>query len=139
MRRQTGCRHFLRTNAGMKSFGLLTDDVFLADFTQTLGRYASTLFPQQESLLDFEAPVIDFFEYSDADAEHIVKAVLLAKSLGLLTVGKAELGDDPVRFQIPGGCCNPCSTVSVRRHIPPFGAGKERRSHYRPSSVPLAG
>lgn len=80
---------------------LLTDDVFLADFTQTLGRYASTLFPQQESLLDFEAPVIDFFEYSDADAEHIVKAVLLAKSLGLLTVGKAELGDDPVRFQIP--------------------------------------
>ena len=80
---------------------LLTDDVFLTDFTQTLGRYASTLFPQQESLLDFEAPVIDFFEYSDADAEHIVKAVLLAKSLGLLTVGKAELGDDPVRFRIP--------------------------------------
>lgn len=80
---------------------LLTDDVFLTDFTQTLGRYASTLFPQQESLLDFEAPVIDFFEYSDADAEHIVKAVLLAKSLGILTVGKAELGDDPVRFRIP--------------------------------------
>ena len=80
---------------------LLTDDVFLADFTQTLGRYASTLFPQQEKLPDFEAPVIDFFEYSDADAEHIVKAVLLAKSLGILTVGKAELGDDPVRFRIP--------------------------------------
>ena len=80
---------------------LLTDDVFLADFTQTLGRYASTLFPQQKSLFDFEAPVIDFFEYSDADAERIVKAVLLAKSLGILTVGKAELGDDPVRFRIP--------------------------------------
>ena len=27
--------------------------------------------------------------------------MLLAKSLGILTVGKAELGDDPVRFRIP--------------------------------------
>lgn len=77
---------------------LLTDDIYLSDFTQTLGCYVSTLFPERKALPDTWVPVIDVFKYSDEEYERIANALRLAASLDLI-YGDGE--DEPIRFRIP--------------------------------------
>lgn len=63
---------------------LLTDRNYLHSFTETLGRYASTLFPEKKTLFGVSCPVVDIFVFADDESQRIVDVLNLATALRMI-------------------------------------------------------